>query len=171
MLDVERFIARNGYQVTARYEVTEPVRDGGKIGREYQRTLEQALEGAQAGRFQVLAVWALDQIVCNGAEGALRIIRQFRQRGVIIVSVNESWLNDEPGAQDVLVAFAGWMAQHEFRYRSDQIRAGLARRRAEGKPVGRQPGAVDKVPRTPGGYVASWENGKRRAAHDAKATS
>jgi hypothetical protein len=47
------------------------------------------------------------------------------------------------------------------------IRAGLERRRAQGKPVGRQPGAADKKPRKRSGYVASWENGRRRAAHDA----
>jgi DNA invertase Pin-like site-specific DNA recombinase len=66
--DVERFIAHHGYQVTARYEVTELARDGGKVGGEYQRALKQALEGAQAGRFQVLVVSALDRITRNGAD-------------------------------------------------------------------------------------------------------
>jgi putative DNA-invertase from lambdoid prophage Rac len=72
------------------------------------------------------------------------------------VSVKESWLNAAPEIQDVLVAFAGWMAQQESARRSERIRAGLARRRAEGKPVGRQPGAADKKPRKRSGYVASW---------------
>jgi putative DNA-invertase from lambdoid prophage Rac len=104
----------------------------------------------------------------RGAEDALRIIRQFRQRGCTVVSVKESWLNAAPEVQDVLVAFAGWMAQQESRRRSERIRAGLARRRAEGKPVGRQPGSTDKRPRKRSGYVASWEGGRRRAAHDAR---
>jgi DNA invertase Pin-like site-specific DNA recombinase len=34
-------------------------------------------------------------------------------------------------AQDVLVAFAGWMAQQESRRRSERIKAGLDRRRAQ----------------------------------------
>ena len=47
----------------------------------------------------------------------------------------------------MLVAFAGWMAQQESRRRSEPIRAGLERRQAEGKPVGRQPGSADNKPR------------------------
>lgn len=107
----------------------------------------------------------------EGAKGALRIIRQFKQRGCTVVSVKESWLNAAPEVQDVLVAFAGWMAHEGSRRRSDRIRAGVERRRAEGKPVGRQPGARDKAPRKRAGSVASRESGKRRAAHDARTAS
>jgi putative DNA-invertase from lambdoid prophage Rac len=168
--DVDRFAVHHGYEVACRYEVLESAWEGGKDGGEYQRTLKRALDDAHAGKFQVLIVWALDRITREGAEGALRIIRQFKQRGVIVVSVKESWLNAAPEVQDVLVAFAGWMAQQESKRRSDRIRTGLERRRAEGKPVGRQLGAVDKAPRKRAGYVASWEGGKRRAAHDVKTT-
>lgn len=41
--------------------------------------------------------------------------------------------------------------------RSERVKAGLARRKAEGKPVGRQPGTLDKRPRRRSGYVARWE--------------
>jgi DNA invertase Pin-like site-specific DNA recombinase len=105
----------------------------------------------------VLVVWALDRITREGAEGALRIIRQFRERGCIIVSVKESWLNGSPDVQDILVAFAGWMAQQQSTRRSEQIKAGLARRQAQGKPIGRQPGSADSKPRKRSGYVARWE--------------
>jgi len=49
------------------------------------------------------------------------------------------------------------MAQQESARRSERIRAGLERRRAAGKPVGRQPGATDKTQRKRSGYVARWE--------------
>jgi DNA invertase Pin-like site-specific DNA recombinase len=57
----------------------------------------------------------------------------------------------------VLVAFAGWMGQQESTRRSERIKAGLSRRRAEGKPVGRQPEAKDLSARKRSGYVARWE--------------
>ena len=82
-------------------------------------------------------------------------------------SVHDS-ANATPEVQDVLVAFAGWMAQQESRRRSERIKAGLDRRRAQGKPVGRLPGAADKKPRKRSAYVASWENGRRRTAHQAR---
>jgi DNA invertase Pin-like site-specific DNA recombinase len=155
--DVEHFAAHHGYEIAARYEVSESAWNGGKDGGEYRATLQRALDDAWAGKFSVLIVWALDRITREGAEGALRIIRLFRERGCTVVSVKESWLNGSPEVQDVLVAFAGWMAQQESARRSERIRAGLARRRAEGRAVGRQPGAVDRKPRKRSGYVARWE--------------
>ncbi len=59
------------------------------------------------------------------------------------------------------MAFAGWMAQQESARRSERIRAGLERRRAEGKPVGRQAGATDKSQRRRSGYVARRERERR----------
>ena len=53
-------------------------------------------------------------------------------------------------------------AERESARRSERTRAGLARRRAEGKPVGRQPGVKDKKARKRSGYVAAWEEGGSR---------
>ena len=41
--------------------------------------------------------------------------------------------------QGILVAFGGWLAKRESDRRSERIKIGLARRKSEGKPVGRQP--------------------------------
>jgi DNA invertase Pin-like site-specific DNA recombinase len=87
----------------------------------------------------------------------LRLIRQFRERGCVLLSVQESWLITTPEIQDVLVAFAGWMAQQGSGRRSERIKAGLERRKAQGLPVGRQPGAVDRSKRKRSGYVARYE--------------
>jgi DNA invertase Pin-like site-specific DNA recombinase len=162
--DVEAFAAHHGYEITATYKVSDSAwKDGG--GKEYKALLRQAMDDAWAGKFSVLIVWALDRIVRDdesGAEAALRIFRQFRERGCIIVSVKESWLNGSPEVQDILIAFAGWMAGRESTRRSERIKIGLAKRKAEGKPVGRQAGAADKKPRRRSGYVARWE--RERAA-------
>lgn len=48
-------------------------------------------------------------------------------------------------------------ARIKFAQRSESIRAGLARRKAAGEPVGRQPGATDKQPRRRSGYIRRWE--------------
>jgi DNA invertase Pin-like site-specific DNA recombinase len=57
------------------------------------------------------------------------------------------------------------MAERELARRCERIRAGLAKRKAKGLPVGGQPGRKDKQPRKRSGYVAAWEQGgSRRAA-------
>jgi DNA invertase Pin-like site-specific DNA recombinase len=109
----------------------------------------------------------LDRIVRDdesGAEAALRIFRRFRQRGGTVVSVRESWLNGSPDVQDILIAFAGWMAEREPARRSDRIKAGLARRPAEGNAAGRQAGAKDTGKRRRSGCVKSREEGGARRA-------
>jgi DNA invertase Pin-like site-specific DNA recombinase len=65
----------------------------------------------------------LDRITREGAEGALRLIRQLRERGCTLVSVQESWLNGSPEVQD---SFAGWMAQQESARHSGFGRPGTA---------------------------------------------
>jgi DNA invertase Pin-like site-specific DNA recombinase len=163
--DVEAFAEHHGYAIEARYEVSDSAwQNGNGKGAEYRATLKRALDDAWAGKFSVLIVWALDRITREGAEGALRIIRQFRERGCTVVSVKESWLNSSPEVQDVLVAFAGWMAAQESARRSERIKMGLARRAAEGKPVGRQQGAKDATPRRRSGYVARWERERGQAS-------
>jgi putative DNA-invertase from lambdoid prophage Rac len=162
---IAQFAAHHGYEVARRYELADSAWNGGKAGSDYRAEIARVLDDAHRGEFSVLIVWALDRITREGAEGALRLIRQLRERGCVLVSVQESWLNGSTEVQDILVAFAGWMAQQESARRSERIKAGLARRRAEGKPVGRQPGAGDRAQRKRSGYVAAWEDsGNRRAA-------
>ena len=168
--DVEAFAKHHGYVIAERYQVSDSAwKNGG--GEEYKATLQRALDDAWAGKFSVLIVWTLDRIVRLGAEDALRIFRQFRERGCVLISVKESWLNGSPDVQDVLIAFAGWMAQRESERRSERIRAGLARKRAEdsGFKGGRTKGATDKKRRNRSGYVKAWEEGgaRRQAAEQA----
>lgn len=153
----QQFADHHGYDVATTYAVSDSAWNGGRDDGEYRRTLQAALDAAHRGEFSVIIVWALDRITRGGAEDTLRIIRQFRERGCSVVSVQESWLNGTAEVQDVLVAFAGWLAQQESTRRSERIKDGLARRRAEGKPVGRQPGAKDRKQRARAGYVARWD--------------
>src|SRR6266700_2311535 len=84
--DLERFAAHHGYDIAERYVVSDSAwKNGG--GAEHKAAMKRALDDAHAGKFSVLIVWSLDRIVRDddsGAEAALRLFRQFRQRGCII---------------------------------------------------------------------------------------
>jgi putative DNA-invertase from lambdoid prophage Rac len=152
--ELEQFCRARGLEIVKRYDVSD---SAWKNGPKYTAALKTALDDAWKGEYEVIVVWALDRISRNGAEDVLRLIRQFRERGCTLQSVQESWLNTTPEIQDVLVAFAGWTAQMESKRRSERIRAGLERRKAQGLPVGRQPGAKDRAKRKRSGYVARYE--------------
>ena len=161
---IDQFTAHHGYTVAKRYELADSAWNGGKTGGDYRAAIQRVLDDAHRGEFSVLVAWSLDRVTRGGAEDALRLIRQLRERGCMLVSVQESWLNGSSEVQDILVAFAGWMAQQESGRRSQRIRAGLERRRSEGKPIGRQPGAGDKKPRRRSGYIQRWERERQEAA-------
>ena len=145
--------ARRGLEVTAEY-----VLDGMSAWTGAHRgQLRRALDDTRAGRFEVLLVWALDRLERGGIEPTLRVIRQFRERGVQVVSVQEPWTDASGEMGELLTAVMAWVARMESQRRSERVRAGLARRRAQGLPVGRQPGAKDTRTRKRSGYMARWE--------------
>jgi DNA invertase Pin-like site-specific DNA recombinase len=149
--EIERFCAHHGYDVVERYEVSESAWNGGRDGGAYQQTLKRAQDDAWAGRFTFLIVWSLDRISRGGAEDVLRIVRTFRERRCSLVSIRESWLNGSPEIQDVLISFAGWMAQQESKRRSERIRAAITAKKLAGTWTGR---GADHRKRRTSGYFA-----------------
>ena len=154
--DVERFCAHHGYAEARRFAISDSRWKDDTGGPEYQAAIQEALDAAWRGEFKILVVWALDRITRLGAEDALRLNRLFRERGCLLVSVQEPWFSTAP---DVMIAFAGWNAQQESNRRSARIRAGLAKRKAAGLHVGRKAGAKDARPRRTAGYKARYANG------------
>jgi DNA invertase Pin-like site-specific DNA recombinase len=152
--DLERFCAHHGYEVTKSYVLN----DLSAFNGAHKATLKAALDDAYRGEYEVIVVWAVDRICRGGIEELLRLIRELRERHCRLVSVQEPWLNGADATTELLAAIAAWVANQESLRRSERIRAGLARRRAEGKPVG---GAAsrrgqDRKPRATEGYRAMW---------------
>jgi DNA invertase Pin-like site-specific DNA recombinase len=151
--DLERLCEHRGWEITRRYEIAEG---------EHRQALGRMLDDAHRGEFSVLVVWAVDRLCRQGIEELLRLIRELRERNVSLVSHQEPWLNGTDATTDLLAAVAAWVATQESVRRSERIRAGLARRRAQGKPIG---GAAskrgkDKRPRRTEGYKQAWARRK-----------
>ena len=160
--EIEQFLAHHGYTEARRFVLDDSAWDGGKPNGEYRAALASALDAAWRGEFRVIVVWALDRLTRGGIEDALKLIRQFRERGVTVISVQEPWLNGSDATTDLLAAIVAWIAQQESARRSERIRAGIARRAAEGGHVGRKPGARDRKQRRTTGYHGNT-NGRRVA--------
>jgi len=124
---------------------------------EFDKARATLIEGTRLGRYDVILVWAIDRLSRKGIEDTLATMRRIYEHGADIWSHEESWLETtEPRMRELLVSFMAWMAQQESQRRSEQIKLGLARRRAEGKPVGgRKPGSKDRKPRDRTAYVAA----------------
>jgi len=150
---------RRGFEITREYVLEESAWNG-----KHRTALNTAMQDARLGHYQVLLVWALDRLSREGVEATLATLRQFRERGVQVLSLQEPWTDGPPEMQELLTSILAWMAKQESQRRSERVKAGLERRRREGKPVGRQPGSADRKPRKRSGYVARWE--RDRAAKE-----
>ena len=130
--DLERLWEHRGWEITRRYEIA----DASAYKGEHRHALQRMLDDAHRGEFSVLVIWAVDRLCRQGIEELLRLIRELRERNVSLVSDQEPWLNGSDATTELLAAVAAWVATQESVRRSERIRAGLARRRAQGKPMG-----------------------------------
>jgi DNA invertase Pin-like site-specific DNA recombinase len=137
--------------------------NGNGKGAEFEAKRAALRQGLRAGRYSMILVWGIDRLSRKGSEDMQRYLRLLAESGADVRSKHDPWLNTtDPMARELLVGMFATLAKYESQRRSERIKAGLARRKAEGKPTGRQPGAVDKKPRRKSGYNARWE--RERAA-------
>jgi DNA invertase Pin-like site-specific DNA recombinase len=169
--------ASKGLEVTAEFVTEDSAWQGAKPGNgkgaEFDRQRKDLVNGARLGRYDVVLLWAIDRLSRRGIEDTLATMRQLYGHGADLWSHQEGWLQtSEPHMRELLVSFMAWMAAQESQRRSERIKAGLARRKAEGKQVGgRQPGSKDRKPRATDGYTQAWEEGGARRAAQERATT
>lgn len=101
--------------------------------------LEDALADARAGRFKYLLIWAFDRLSREGSEEALRIVREFEEAGVMVVSHQEPYIESTSEDREVMIAIAGSAARRESNRRSSRMKLSNDQRRSEGKVTNRSP--------------------------------
>jgi DNA invertase Pin-like site-specific DNA recombinase len=167
---------RRGLGVVTEYVTEDSAWAGAKAGNgkggEFDRARAALLNGARLGEYEVVLVWAIDRLSRRGIEDTLATMRQLYEHGADVWSHQEPWLvTTEPHMRELLVSFMAWIAQQESARRSERIKAGLARRRADGKPVGggASKRGKDKRKRSSEGYIEAWQpSGSRRLANAGK---
>jgi DNA invertase Pin-like site-specific DNA recombinase len=161
LAELRQWAARRGLAVAAEYIV-----DGASAWKgEHREQLAAALADTRLGKFDVLLVWALDRLDREGVESTLGLLRRFHQAGAPVWSLREPWTETaDPHTAELLSAIYAWMARAESARRSERVKAGLARRKAEGLPVGRRAGSRDRKPRKRNGYYARWERERQEGA-------
>lgn len=158
MLRLREWAEHRGLEVVETYELEESAWNGAQ-----RRELDKALTDARVGHYQVLLVWSLDRLTREGVEATLALMRRFRDAGAMVWSLQESWTEtSDPRMAELLTSIFAWISAEESRKRSERVKLANARRKAQGLPVGRQPGAKDKAPRRRSGYVKRWEDQRGR---------
>jgi len=109
----------------------------------HQKELNQLGRDAYRRKFDVVLVWALDRLSRQGPQSILSLIHTLKAYGVSVYSYQEPWTLAPGEVADLLYAITGWVARMESNRRSERTKAGLERLKAQGRKLGRPPGARD----------------------------
>lgn len=139
---------------------------GNGKGAEFDRKRAELLDGARLGHYDVVLTWGIDRLSRRGAEDMLAFVRRLTETACALWSDKDPWVESmtDPFARELLLSVFATVARFESERRSMRVKAGLARRRREGKPVGgRKAGSRDKGKRSGEGYSAAWTPERREA--------
>ena len=141
---LKAWAGRRGWEVVYVYQEAASAWKAG-----HQIELAQLYTDARRGEFDVVLVWALDRLSREGALGILKLIQRFKQCGVRIFSLQESWTEAPGELAEVLFAIVGWVARMESERRSERTKAGMERLKREGKLYHRPIGIKETKKRRP----------------------
>lgn len=102
---------------------------------------QNMLSEVRQRHFDLIFVWALDRFSREGMTNTLSYIKQLKEYKTGLKSLQESWLDtSHEGVGELLIAIFAWVAKEEKRKISERTKAGLAKKKAEGKVLGRPRG-------------------------------
>ena len=134
-------------------EVIDEYVDRASGGRSDREEFLRMLSDADKRNFDLIICWALDRLSREGILNTLGYLERFKRNGIALKSLKESWLDTrDKGISELLLAIFSWVAEQERKRISERVKAGLAKRKGEGKRLGRPHGSKDKRPRRRGGY-------------------
>lgn len=93
---------------------------------------------AMQRRFSGIVCWKLDRFSREGIMRTMAYIKELKDRGIWLRSMTESWLDtSQEGITDIVLAIMSWASAEERKKISERTKAGMARKKAQGKHIGR----------------------------------
>lgn len=136
---------REGYQVVGEYV------DIASGARRRER-LDDLFDDAKHRRFDIVAIWSLDRLTREGPLATLLYVHRLNALGVKVYSHQEPYLDPRLPFYESIISLLADIARWERERRSERTKAGLVRARAQGKRLGRPPGATDSKKRRKKGW-------------------
>lgn len=103
----------------------------------------EMMEDARKNKFSTVLFWSLDRFSREGTIETLIHLQTLGKYGVGFCSYQEQYIDSAGPFKDALIGIIAALARMERDRQSERVKAGLDRRRAQGKHVGRVPRPVD----------------------------
>ena len=120
------------------YEIINEYKDKMSGANPARPEFRKLISDALMRRFSGIVVWKLDRFSREGVIPTMSYIKQLKDRGILLKSMTESWLDtSQDGITDIVLAIMSWAAAEERKKISERTKAGMARKKAQGKHMGR----------------------------------
>jgi len=118
--------------------VREYVEHESASGKAHRSQFISMLADAESDKFDLVLFWALDRFSREGVTNTLFSLQRLTRAGVGWKSYKEPFLDTTSLGpfKDVVVAVIAAIASMESERRSERVKAGLEKRRKDGKPIG-----------------------------------
>lgn len=136
-------------------EIHNIYKDEGVSGTKTSRPeLDRMLQDMRNKCFEVIVVWKFDRLGRSTAH-LLQVLEELKNKNVRLIATSQNIDTSTPMGKFFFTILSGF-AEMEREMIRERIKLGLARRRAQGKPLGRQKGSKDKGYRKKSGYYLRW---------------
>ena len=153
-LELKKYCENNQIEIYKIY------REEGVSGAKTTRPeLDRLLRDMRNKCFDCIIVWKFDRLGRSTAH-LLQVLEELRNKGVRLIATSQNIDTSTPAGKFFFTILSGF-AEMEREMIRERIKLGLARRKKQGKPVGRQKGAKDKSKRKRLGYFQREHNKKK----------
>jgi DNA invertase Pin-like site-specific DNA recombinase len=137
LYDLRQMASQRGYEIA--HEYTDRI-SGAKAKRP---GLDEMMQDARRGRFDVVLVWASDRLA-RSVKHFLEVLDELNHLNVEFVSFREQIDTGGPLGRAIII-IVGAVAELERNLIIERVRAGMRRAKLEGRTIGRQPLDLDRT--------------------------
>jgi len=157
-LELKKYCENNNLEIYKLYK------DEGISGSKTSRPqLDLMLQDMRNRLFDVLVVWKFDRLG-RSTKHLLQVLEELKKKGVRLIATSQNVDTFTPMGKFFFTIMSGF-AEMEREMIIERIKLGLARRKKQGKPLGRLKGAKDKSKRKRLGYFERWSKEKKAKWH------
>jgi DNA invertase Pin-like site-specific DNA recombinase len=140
LLQLRQFAQSQAWNVVAEYcdEIS------GAKGEKNRPAFREMFVAASRREFDVLIFWSLDRLSREGVLPTLQYLNRLSSYGIKWRSFTELYIDSCGVFADAVISIMAVIARQENIRRSERTKAGLARARAQGRPLGRRRVQVDR---------------------------
>jgi DNA invertase Pin-like site-specific DNA recombinase len=129
--ELRRVAGQRGWSISGEY-----VDDGVSGSDDSRPELDRMMADAQAGKFDLVAVWKLDRLG-RSLQHLLRLISDLSRWGVGFASLRDSGIDTTTPTGRLMLQILGALAEYEKELIRERVIAGVRRAQAQGKHCGR----------------------------------